>query len=356
MDIRIGFYYTDLIYSKGTIILYYDRERLCFQFLYTKEHVGNFLYVLTPIIFIMDKDRNIIASHSLVGLGEGEFDLIDGCRISCNFDNDNITLILNNEKIIFPDVELLIAKRAYIENSIKKIPSYFFYSDLKDKEFKRIKEYVDKLDIDEILSSLEVSISEHFRNKIGGDDSYYVDRSTSSSSGIVQTDPYLNSFLKIGKHNIYSDSGYTSAYNMAIPGLKTGLLEGDDLQKYLKELKSSYSKERHIYELVNVWIGQNVIQNMRNKEKLCNILYQIDFEFTNVYHLKFYRTGYLDTYGVTFTCLNRKEHFFEADKGMRSYERMSERIKHINSIIYDYYKNLNMLNYKFSNELRILQQ
>ena len=41
---------------------------------------------------------------------------------------------------------------------------------------------------------------------------------------------------------------------------------------------------------------------------------------------------------------------------MRSYERMSERIKHINSIIYDYYKNLNMLNYKFSNELRILQQ
>lgn len=81
MDIRIGFYYTDLIYSKGTIILYYDRERLCFQFLYTKEHVGNFLYVLTPIIFIMDKYRNIIASHSLVGLGEGEFDLIDGCRI-----------------------------------------------------------------------------------------------------------------------------------------------------------------------------------------------------------------------------------------------------------------------------------
>ena len=35
------------------------------------------------------------------------------------------------------------------------------YSDLQDKEFKRIKEYVDKLDIDEILSSLEVSISEY---------------------------------------------------------------------------------------------------------------------------------------------------------------------------------------------------
>lgn len=356
MDIRIGFYYTDLIYSKGTIILYYDREKSCFQFIYTKVSVGNFRYVLTPIIFIMDKDRNIIASHSLDGLCEGEFDLTNDYRISCSYDNDNITLAVNNEKILFPDVELLIAKRAYIENAIKKTPFSYFYSDSQDKEFERIKEYVDKLDINEILSSLEVSISEIFHNKIGGDDSYYVDRTTSSTSDIVKNDPYLKEFLKIGRHNIYSDRGYTSAYNMAIPGLKTGQLKGDDLQKYINELKSAYSKERHIYELVNDWIGRNVIKNLIHKEKLCNIMFQIDFEFTNVYYLKFYKTGYLDTYGVTFSCLNRKEHFFEEDKNMRSYERMSERIKNVNSIIYDYYKKIKTLSSNFSNELGKLQQ
>lgn len=354
-DVHVGFYYTDLIYSKGTIILYYDSSKKCFQFLYSQKRIGNFGYVLCPIIFVFDKNRNIIAYHSIYTLSAGDFELSNGCRISCEFENEMIYFYINNKRLLLSKAEYLIAKRAFVENAINKAPSYISLLRKQDACFEKLHEYVNQLDIDEILSSLEISISESFISKIGGDDRYYVERTTSSTLNIVQSDSYLQEFLKIGSDTIYSESSYRSAYDMALPNLKTGKLQGEKLLQYLDELKSSYSKEDHMYYLLKNWIRTNIREVFVYKEKMQNLLYEIDCDFARLYHLDFYKTGYLDKFGVSFTYLDRHYLFQALDTHLHSFEKMSEKIDEINTYIYKYSNYITQLNKQFKSELKLFK-
>jgi hypothetical protein len=107
------------------------------------------------------------------------------------------------------------------------------------------------IDLSHILEDLQVEVDEIFKNKVGGDDSYYVDETRTISYPIEELDNYLIDYIKIGRRNIYKDSGYTSAYNMAIKGLKTGVLSNEEVKDIRDKLISEYSIESHIFALID---------------------------------------------------------------------------------------------------------
>lgn len=102
-----------------------------------------------------------------------------------------------------------------------------------------------------ILEGLQVEVDEIFKNKVGGDDSYYVDETRTISYPIEELDDYLKDYIKIGRRNIYKNSGYTSAYSMAIKGLKTGILSNEEVKDIRDKLISEYSLENHIFALID---------------------------------------------------------------------------------------------------------
>ncbi len=107
------------------------------------------------------------------------------------------------------------------------------------------------LDLSQILEGLQVEVDEIFKNKVGGDDSYYVDETRTISYPIEELDDYLKDYIKIGRRNIYKDSGYTSACSMAIKGLKTGILSNEEVKDIRDKLISEYSPENHIFALID---------------------------------------------------------------------------------------------------------
>lgn len=109
-----------------------------------------------------------------------------------------------------------------------------------------IKDYVNSFEIEDLLQDLEVEVSEHFRHKIGDDDSYSVHRQATLSSPIANNDNYLKNLIGIGGTQIYSDSGYCSAESMRLENLITGKYTGQILEDEKQKIISSYSKEEHL--------------------------------------------------------------------------------------------------------------
>lgn len=122
------------------------------------------------------------------------------------------------------------------ENFHSYVKSYIeTYSKIKD------------IDLSKILEGLQVEVEEIFINKVGGDDRYYVDETRTISYPIDELDNYLKNYIKIGRRNVYKDSGYTSAYNMAIKDLKTGKLPIDDVNDIRNKLIAEYSIDSHVF-------------------------------------------------------------------------------------------------------------
>lgn len=118
-------------------------------------------------------------------------------------------------------------------------------------EYKKNRTELSKYDIVEILKDLSIEIYEVFRNKVGGDDSYFVHEVRTVSYDENKLDKYLIDYLKLGNREIHRDSGYTSAYNMAIPNLKTGVWADEDVASIKEELVNNYSLENHIYSVIS---------------------------------------------------------------------------------------------------------
>jgi len=112
------------------------------------------------------------------------------------------------------------------------------------------------LDLSHILEDLQVEVDEIFKNKVGGDDSYFVDETRTISYPFEELDNYLKDYIKIGRRNIYKDSGYTSAHSMAIKGLKTGMLSNKEVKDIRDKLISEYSVENHVFALIDNALGQ----------------------------------------------------------------------------------------------------
>lgn len=353
--IKLGFYYTNLIYSRGTIILYFNSDKNCFQFLYTKHNVGNFLYVLAPIIFVMDERNNIIGSQSLKSILDKDYELCPGIRVSIETNEGNLNVLCNDKTLRISKAELLIAKQTFLISAIQRLPSLYDFSVGLDKEIGRLKNYISSIELDAILSSLEVSVSESFISKVGGDDRYSVNRLTTTSLPNIENDNYLTQLLSLGRKNLYEDSGYTSAYSMALPNLKTGVMAGRELSVYLQSLRDKYSAIDHITFLIKEWCIGYVSKYTKQRSSYEEQLSEIEKIFEQVFLLKFYKTGYLDNYGVKFVGLENKQSLFDADKKMRSFERMNVIIDRINETIFKYADAISSAKSDFVNTIIDLQ-
>ncbi len=124
------------------------------------------------------------------------------------------------------------------------------------KAYKEAHNKVKGFNLQAILSDLHVEIDEIFISKVGGDDRYYVDETRTISYPTEKLDDYLREYIKIGRRNIYKDSGYTSAHSMALKGLKTGVLPAEDVSSIRENLISEYSTETHIFAIIDRLLRQ----------------------------------------------------------------------------------------------------
>jgi len=303
----------------------------------------------------MDEHNSIIASRSIKSLSDKDFELCPGIQISIQTDGGNIQLWCNGEPLLLSKAELLIAKQTLLISAIQGLPSLYDFSIELDKEIIRLRQYISNIDIDDILSSLEVSVSESFISKVGGDDRYSVDRFTTSSLPNIGKDSYLNQLLGIGRKNLYKDSGYTSAYNMALPNLKTGVLAGEDLREYLQLLKDNYSRVTHIAILLKKWCEDYFSQYEKQRYTYEEQLLETGKIFEQVFLLKFYKTGYLNNYGVKFVGLENRQSLFDADRRMQSFERMNDIVNRINDAIFNYSTTISSAKSDFIKTIKNLQ-
>jgi hypothetical protein len=119
-----------------------------------------------------------------------------------------------------------------------------------------IERYLDLINLDDILSDLNVNVYGHYRCKIGDDDTYTVYRTASLSSPVAKNDMYLKSLIGVGTKEIDKDSGYTSQlvrYSkeyLSSKGISFGNYSGNVIEKEKERIKSMYSRQTHFAYLL----------------------------------------------------------------------------------------------------------
>ena len=113
-------------------------------------------------------------------------------------------------------------------------------------------QYLDSLDIQGIVDTIQIKIDEHFRNKIGGDDSYTVHKYVSVAreyEELVKNDCYLKTLLEYGVKELVKETGYTSAYTLKLLSEYDGYLGNfteDMLNNEKQRILSRYSVAEHM--------------------------------------------------------------------------------------------------------------
>lgn len=157
---------------------------------------------------------------------------------------------------------------------------------------KKLKRYLDKINIYELLSDLKVTVEDHLKTKIGGDDTYSIYRSAEVSSPIVQKDNYLQRIIGTCNTCIYKDSGYTNKLELYakdfIKDHPLGKYTGDMLEMEKQRIIARYSKEEHLGFLM----AERFIEKEKNRayelplwETILNDAYKdlfINFRLINI--------------------------------------------------------------------------
>lgn len=147
-----------------------------------------------------------------------------------NFENDE-----DAERLIWSD-----DINAYIEDK-------FSYINKIDVMKNIVNCYIDSLDIDKIIESYTISVNEHIRSKIGGDDTYTLN----VSAGCVaeSSDVYLAKLLP-SYNKKTRDSGYCTFSYMS-SAERDSYREKENLVK--AEAKRNYSVNDHFTSLMNAY-------------------------------------------------------------------------------------------------------
>lgn len=174
-----------------------------------------------------------------------------------SFNSYNYRLLGDNKPFLLSPIENVwidyVSEVAIYEAFAKELPSLFHkYVKLYLSTAKELAKY----DIRQILKDLSIEIYEVFRNKVGGDDSYFVHEVRSVSHNINDIDNYLKDYIKLGNREIHRDSGYTSAYNLRLPNLKTGKMSEDEVDEVRQNLIKEYSIENHTFAKIGEWLEQ----------------------------------------------------------------------------------------------------
>lgn len=150
-----------------------------------------------------------------------------------------------------------------------------------------IKQYVESISIEKIVSGLSVIIEEHFVHRAGRDDIYIVSETTSCVDSRVYGDSYLSELLDLGSKDTYTNRGFCPAEDMALPGLKTGPLDEDEMRERKQQIIERYSKENHVGNLLaNTFslIQKNQSQ-INDWKRIMSSIYQC---MTTVFHIDYF--------------------------------------------------------------------
>ena len=150
-----------------------------------------------------------------------------------------------------------------------------------------IKQYVESISIEKIVSGLSVIIEEHFVHRAGRDDIYIVSETTSCVDSRAYSDSYLSKLLDLGSKDTYTNRGFCPAEDMALPGLKTGALNEEEMRERKNHVLESYSREKHVgYLLANTFscIQKNQSQ-LDDWKRIMNSIYRC---LTTVFHIDYF--------------------------------------------------------------------
>lgn len=249
--------------------LVYNIQPYNFQLIEKVKRYSKGLYILK-----VNEDTNIVSKFEslekliLGGIDELDFDNIKLTKVKAVNDyfsfkrslyqrNLELFLLIGQKKSRFSLIEQYWVEYVY-ETAMYEV----FAQHIREKFHAYVKAYFDAfskvkdINLHKILEDLQVEIDEIFINKVGGDDRYYVDETRTISYPIEELDSYLKDYLRIGRTNIYKDSGYTSAYNMAVKDLKTGKLPKEDVNEIRDKLITNYSIDNHVFAIIDGVLGR----------------------------------------------------------------------------------------------------
>jgi len=261
-DYKIGYFYNIICYSywRCIIIATYKQGTFIYKniaesIMPRKLHYTNMAYYSYdyPVLYKEDSQGEIIEVLLLSDLlsdnnKDKDFEYIP-VKISCDKIIDSSKILKNGAVLVLDDFSNDVLNSFSLRISLNRMRSEADMPILIEpylNEVKRLKEYIDTIDIKEILKSLKVNVSESFINKVGGDDRYYVYRNASISDEVANKDEYIKKIFGLGEECIHSDSGYTSAYNMRIKDLVVGEYTDSNLEEEKNRLLQKYSKEEHL--------------------------------------------------------------------------------------------------------------
>ncbi len=184
----------------------------------------------------------------------------DGFSFEINTDNRNTVLKYNNKPFIDDNItdkkDLQFAhlieeyvganKRIMTLNQIISFITPDRYRRSKEIITRDLMRIVDSYNLEDILSSLSVVVTDFYRSKVGGDDSYRIERTACLEDKSVKTDKYIDKVIGLGTECIHSDSGYTSNLRAYAPKIYIGEYKGEELENEKKRILSNYSKAEHL--------------------------------------------------------------------------------------------------------------
>ena len=189
------------------------------------------------------------------------------------------------EKIFAHLIEELVGanKRISVLNGIISFITPDKYRRTKEVIARDLKKIVESFNMEEILSSLNVVVTDFYRSKIGGDDSYRINRSAWLSDKSAKTDEYINKVIGIGEECIHSDSGYTSNLRAYAPDVYIGEYKGEELEKEKQSIISKYSREEHMAYLIFSKLEEKesaIIEREEWKESINELKKSLESEFS----------------------------------------------------------------------------
>ena len=184
----------------------------------------------------------------------------DGFSFDINIDNRSTILKCNNKPFIDENItdkrDLQFAhlieeyvganKRIKTLNQIISFITIDKYRRSKEQITRDLMRIVDSYNLEEILTSLSVVVTDFYRSKVGGDDSYRIDRTACLEDKSIKTDEYINKVIGLGTECIHSDGGYTSNLRAYAPKVYMGEYKGVVLENEKKRILSNYSKAEHL--------------------------------------------------------------------------------------------------------------
>ena len=172
------------------------------------------------------------------------------------------------ERYTIDGPEAFIIKMLFHKKSLEPSNVNIYSEDEYKNEVNKIFEIVDFVSshLNEIANSYKVRIKINHITKIGGDDSFYIDRHVELS----YRDNYINRFF-LCDENLYSDRGYTSHFEHSY---KEGR-QFEEEKKAINSFLSEYDKKEHLSVLLYS-LNQKLTNSLEHTMNI-NIRYAVNW-------------------------------------------------------------------------------